>query len=77
MTLSGSENIAAYIFAIFMLLVGGSVISYGEAIRNSGFTILYKIHEDENLLEREDEELIRDDIGEKEETEQNKEEADE
>lgn len=77
LTLSASENIAAYIFAIFMLLIGGSVVSYGEAIRNSGFTILYvtlyKIHEDENLLEREDEELIQDDIEEKEETNENKE----
>jgi hypothetical protein len=70
LTLSASENIAAYIFAIFMILLGGAVISYGEAIRNGGFTImyvnLYKFHENENILEREDEELIRD-IEEKEE----------
>jgi hypothetical protein len=74
LTLSASENIAAYIFAVFMLLIAGSVISFGEAIRNSGFTILYvtlyKIHEDESLLEREDEELIQDDLEEREETEE-------
>jgi hypothetical protein len=76
-TLSVSESIAAYIFAIFMILLGGSIISYGEAIRNGGFTILYvnlyKIHENENLLEREDEELIQE-IEEKEEKEEGEEE---
>lgn len=63
LTLSASENIAAYIFVIFLLLIGGSAITYGEAIRNAGFTILYvdlyKIQEGENILEREDEELSR------------------
>lgn len=60
-TISASQNIAAHIFTIFMLLIGGSVIAYGEAIRNCGFAILYvdlyKIHEGENILDREDEEL--------------------
>lgn len=76
LTLSISESIAAYIFAIFMILLGGSIISYGEAIRNGGLTILYinlyKINENENLLEREDEELIRE-IEEKEEKENDEE----
>lgn len=64
MTLSASENIAAYIFTTFMIIVGGSVIAYGEAIRNCACTILYvnlyKIHEGDSLLEREDEELKED-----------------
>lgn len=59
--LSASENIAAYIFMVFGLAIGGAVLAYGEAIRNAGFTILYvdlyKIHENENLLDREDSEL--------------------
>ncbi len=54
-------DIAAYIFAIFFLLIGGAVLAYGEATGNAGMTliyiILYKLHENENLLEREDEEL--------------------
>lgn len=57
----GTYSVSAYIFAIFMLLIGGAVLAYGEAIGNAGLTIiyviLYKKHEDENLLEREDEEL--------------------
>lgn len=63
LTLSASQNIAAFLFTIFLLFIGGSAIAYGEAIRNAGFTILYvdlyKIHEGENILEREDEELIQ------------------
>ena len=59
--LSIPENIAAHLFLFFVLAIGGAVLSYGEAIRNAGFTILYvdmyKIHENENLLEREDNEL--------------------
>lgn len=61
LTLSAPHAIAACIFTIFMLIVGGAVLAYGEAIRNAGVTILYvnlyKIHEGDNLLEREDEEL--------------------
>ena len=53
--------VAAYIFAFFFLLIGGAVLAYGEATGNAGMTliyiILYKLHENENLLEREDEEL--------------------
>jgi len=59
--LPGTYVIAAYIFAIFFLLIGGAVLAYGEATGNAGMTliyiILYKLHENENLLEREDEEL--------------------
>jgi hypothetical protein len=60
-TLSISEDIAAYIFLVFILVIGGAVLAFGEAIRNTGFTILYvdlyKTHENENLLDREDSEL--------------------
>jgi hypothetical protein len=77
-TLSFTENIAAYIFVTCMLILSGSVISFGEAIRNGGFTILYislyNFHENENLLEREVEELNRE--LEKEEKESPKEETD-
>jgi len=79
LTLSASQNIAAYLFTIFLLLIGGSAIAYGEAIRNSGITILYvdlyKIHEGENILEREDEELSRE--LEEEQTESGEEKTDE
>ncbi len=58
---SGTIVVSGYIFAIFLLIIGGAVLAYGEAIGNSGmtliYTILYKKHENENLLEREDEEL--------------------
>lgn len=60
-TLTPSQNIAAFLFLIFALVMGGFVLAFGEAIRNAGFTILYvdlyKIHENENLLDREDSEL--------------------
>ncbi len=56
-----SLQIAAGIFTFFLLILGGSVLAFGEAVGNTGMTILYvvlyKIHEDENLLEREDDEL--------------------
>lgn len=56
-----SQEIAAYLFMLSLLVIGGAVIAYGEAIRNSGMTliyiILYKKHEKENLLERRDNEL--------------------
>jgi hypothetical protein len=59
--LSISGSVSAYIFLIFVLTIGGGILAYGEAIRNAGFTILYvdlyKIHENENLLEREDSDL--------------------
>jgi len=57
----GTYAVSSYIFAIFLLLLGGTVLAYGEAVGNAGVTIiyiiLYKLHEKENLLEREDEEL--------------------
>lgn len=62
--LPGTYVVSAYIFAFFLLLLGGAAIAYGEAIGNAGVTIiyviLYKLHEDENLLEREDDELKED-----------------
>ncbi len=53
-------KICAYIFAIFMLAVGGLVVSYAEATGNAGVTLAYlvmrKKHDGENLLERKEEE---------------------
>jgi len=54
------QNICSYIFAIFMLMVGGLVVAYAEATGNAGLTLMYlvmrKKHDGENLLERKDEE---------------------
>jgi len=54
------KEISAYIFAICMLIVGGLVLAYGEAIGNAGMTLNYLIlrkkHDGENLLERKEEE---------------------
>ncbi len=59
--LSGTMLISGYILGIFLLFFGGVVVVYGEAIYNAGLTIiyviLYKLQENESLLEREDEEL--------------------
>ncbi|NOX36612.1 MAG: hypothetical protein GXO78_03665 [Calditrichaeota bacterium] len=68
-----SLQIAAGIFTFFLIILGGSVLAYGEAVGNTGMTlvyvILYKIHEDENLLEREDDELKEEEEGEGEPSE--------
>ena len=62
--ISGVMLISGYIFGIFLLFFGGIVVVYGEALFNSGITIiyviLYKLQERESLLEREDEELMED-----------------
>jgi len=59
--LGGIMQVSGYILGIFLLFLGGVVVAYGEAVWNSGLTmiyvILYKLQERENLLEREDEEL--------------------
>lgn len=59
------QIIAAHIFAVWMLLVGGYVLSYGLASLNVGNTlgylILRKKKDDENLLERKDREEEEDD----------------
>ena len=59
--MSGVMVISGYIFGIFLLFLGVVVVIYGEALFNSGITIiyvtLYKLQEKESLLEREDEEL--------------------
>ncbi|MEJ2049053.1 MAG: hypothetical protein P8Y60_04280 [Calditrichota bacterium] len=68
---SGTIAVSGYIFAVFMVIIGGSILAYAEAIGNSGLTIiyviLYKLQENENLLEREDEELKEEEEEEKEE----------
>jgi len=66
--------LSGYIFGIFLLFLAGVVLAYGEAIMNSGLTIiyviLYKLQEKESLLEREDEELKEEEEEEKQEGEQ-------
>ena len=63
--------LSGYIFGIFLLFLAGVVLAYGEAIMNSGLTIiyviLYKLQEKESLLEREDEELKEEEEEEKKE----------
>lgn len=53
-------KICSYIFAIFMLIAGGLVVSFAWASGNAGLTLMYlvmrKKHDGENLLERKDEE---------------------
>jgi len=72
------QDISAYIFAIFLIIFGFFVVGYAEALGNSGlaivYTVLYKIQEDENLLEREDEEL-KEEEEEEEKSEETTEEA--
>jgi hypothetical protein len=67
--MSGVMLVAGYILGIFLLFLGGVVVVYGEAIWNSGITIiyviLYKHQENESLLEREDEELMEEEDEEK------------
>ena len=62
--MSGIMVISGYILGLFLLFLGGIVVVFGEAIWNSGITIiyviLYKLQENESLLEREDEELMED-----------------
>ena len=74
-----SLQVAAFLFTVFLILIGGVVIAYGEAVGNAGLTLLYvdlyKIQEDENLLEREDEELKEEEEEEEKEKEETKEEA--
>lgn len=58
--LSAVMQISSWFFAILMGVVGGLVVSYAEAIGNSGLTLVYLIlrkhQDDENLLERKEEE---------------------
>lgn len=54
----GYQYVASYIFAIWMLIIGGLILSYGLASFNVGNTLSYiilrKKKDDENLLERKD-----------------------
>lgn len=67
-------KICSYIFAIFMLMVGGLVVSFAWATGNAGLTLMYlvmrKKHDGENLLERKDEEEEEEEEEEKEEKEE-------
>jgi len=59
--MSGVMVLSGYVLGFFLLFLGGVVLVYGEALWNSGLTIiyviLYKLQERESLLEREDDEL--------------------
>ena len=70
-------EICSYIFAVFMLVIGGLVVSFAEATGNAGLTLMYlvmrKKHDGENLLERKDEEE-EDEDEEEEKTEETSEE---
>ncbi len=78
-SISAGNTIAAYIMTIFLLFISGAVLAYGEATGNAGlvltYIIIFKKHEGESLLEREDEELKEDEAEEensvKQENEQN------
>ncbi|NOZ60465.1 MAG: hypothetical protein GXO74_02180 [Calditrichaeota bacterium] len=54
------QIVAAHIFAVWMFIVGGYVVSYGLSSLNVGHTLAYLIlrkkKDDENLLERKDRE---------------------
>jgi hypothetical protein len=75
--LSGIMTASSWIFAIFLILIGGFIFSYPLAIFNAGqgiiFLILKKKKDDENLLERRDREEEEEEI-EPEQDEEGKEE---
>ena len=73
------QYVASYIFALWMLIIGGIIFSYGLASFNVGNTLSYiilrKKKDDENLLERKDpEEEDEEDVTE-DETEKDSEET--
>lgn len=57
--LSGLMKFCSYLFAFFLLMIGGLVVAYAEATGNAGLTLMYLImrqkHDGENLLERKEE----------------------
>ncbi len=63
---SAIMNISAWIVAMFLIFIGGYLLSYPIAIFNSGnsviFIILKKIKDNENLLERKDREEEEDEV---------------
>jgi hypothetical protein len=60
----GYQYVASFIFAFWMLIIGGFIFSYGIATFNVGNTLSYiilrKKKDDENLLERKDDEEMED-----------------
>lgn len=80
LSLPAYQHAASYIFAIWMLIIGGIIFSYGLASFNVGSTLSYiilrKKKDDENLLERKDpeeEEEEEDDLTEDENQKENRE----
>ena len=72
-------TISAWIFAIFLVFIGGFILSYPLAVFNVGnsiiFLILKKKKDDENLLERKDKEEEEEEEETEEKEEEKKEEA--
>ncbi len=64
-------TISSWIFGLFLLLIGGFIVSYPLAIFNAGqcqiFLILKKKKDDENLLERKDKEEEEEEVEEEKE----------
>lgn len=73
----GYQYVTSYIFAIWMLIIGGLILSYGLASFNVGNTLSYiilrKKKDDENLLERKDPEEEEEEEEDNEEGEEKKE----
>jgi len=69
-------NISAWIFGIFLVIIGGFILSYPLAIFNVGnsiiFLVLKKKKDDENLLERKDREEEEEETKEEEKKEEEK-----
>lgn len=65
-SLGVSQTIAAYVMAIFLLLIGLAVVAYPVAIFNTGYCLLFLIlkkkKDDENLLERKDKEEPQEEV---------------
>ena len=62
--LSGTEQVAAFILAVFLFLLIVSAVSYTMAVLSVGETLMFiifkKRSDDDNLLERKDEEELED-----------------
>ena len=69
--LSGTEQVAAFILAVFLFLLIVSAVSYTMAVLSVGETLMFiifkKRSDDDNLLERKDEEELEDEEDEEDE----------
>ena len=71
--LSGTEQVAAFILAVFLFLLIVSAVSYTMAVLSVGETLMFiifkKRSDDDNLLERKDEEELEDEEDEEDDDE--------